>query len=325
MTPWIRVGLSGWVGVIAIGVVTAVLGATVYPDIDHPLVGTPYGMALGACAALAALCWMASIVTRDASWVDRLWSIVPALYCGIVLADVGFGSARVAVMTALACVWGARLTFNLIRRGGWRRGSEDYRWTYLREQISQRGVFGRRIGEAGFQTFNVLFVSFGQMALVWLFTSPVHQAWQHADAPLGWLDYVAMVAFVVLLVLETIADEQVWRFQQNKARLVAEGAEVERPFLTEGLFRYCRHPNCTCEQAMWIVFYLFAISASGRLWHWTGLGWVILLLLFAVSTRLTEKISSERYPAYSRYQAAVPMFVPNPLNPRRRRAQPVYL
>ena len=321
----IRAGVPGWAGVVAIGAVAVVLGVTVYPDIDHPLVGTPYGVALGVCAAVAVLSWMASMLTRDASWVDRLWSIVPALYCGIVLADVGFGSARITVMTVLASAWGARLTFNLIRRGGWRRDSEDYRWTYLREQISQRRVLGRQIGEVGFQTFNVLFVSFGQMALIWLFTSPVHQAWRHADVPLGWLDYVAIVAFVLLLGLETVADQQVWRFQQNKARVVAEGAEVERPFLTEGLFRYCRHPNCTCEQAMWIAFYLFAISASGQLWHWTGLGWVLLLLLFAVSTRLTEKISSERYPDYSRYQAAVPMFVPNPLNPRRRRAQPVYL
>ncbi|WP_419863655.1 DUF1295 domain-containing protein [Candidatus Poriferisodalis sp.] len=311
--------------VAIVGVVAFVPGRFVYAAIDHPLVGTPYGTALAVCAAVAVLSWMASILTRDASWVDRLWSIVPALYCGIVLADVGLGSTRITVMTALVCAWGARLTFNLIRRGGWRPDSEDYRWSYLREQISQRRVFGWRLGDVGFQTFNVLFVSFGQMALIWLFTSPVHQAWLHAEVPLGWLDYAAIVAFLVLLVLETVADGQMWRFQQNKARLMAEGAEVERPFLAEGLFRYCRHPNCTCEQAMWIVFYLFAISASGRLWHWTGLGWVILVLLFAVSTRLTEQISGERYPAYSRYQAAVPMFVPNPLNPKRRRAQPVYM
>jgi steroid 5-alpha reductase family enzyme len=307
------------------GVLAFVPGWFAYAAIDHPLAGTPYGTALGVCAAVAVLSWMASFLTRDASWVDRLWSIVPALYCGIVLADVGFGSTRISVMTALACLWGARLTFNLIRRGGWRPDSEDYRWSYLREQISQQRVLGRQMGEVGFQVFNVLFVSFGQMALIWLFTSPVHQAWQHADVPLGWLDYVATMAFLVLLLLEIVADEQVWRFQQNKARLVAQGADVERPFLTEGLFRYCRHPNCTCEQAMWIVFYLFAVSASGRLWHWTGLGWVLLLGLFAVSTRLTEKISAQRYAAYSLYQAAVPMFVPNPLNPRRRRAQPVYL
>ena len=320
----IRTGVAGVTGVVAIGVAAAVLGATVYPDIDHPLVGTPYGVALHVCAAMAVLAWMVSILTRDSSWVDRLWSIVPALYCGIVLADLGFGSARVAVMTALVCAWGARLTFNLVRRGGWRSDSEDYRWSYLRDRISEQRLLRWRIGEPGFQTFNALFVSFGQMALIWWFTSPVHQAWLHADVPLGWLDYVAIVAFVALLVIETVADKQMWRFQEDKMRRVAAGEQVARPFLDTGLFRWCRHPNCAAEQGMWLVFYLFAISASGDLWHWTGLGCVVLLMLFAVSTRLTEKISAAKYPDYARYQAAVPMFVPNPLNPRRRRSRAAY-
>ncbi len=313
--PVVRPGRVRLLIVAAVGVLAFVPGRFAYAAIDHPLVGTPYGTALDLCTALVVLCWMAATATRDYSWVDRLWSVLPAAYCLIVAADVGFGSARITVMAALACLWGVRLSFNLTRRDGYRPGNQDYRWTYIRQQYHA----------VAFEVFSVMLVSAGQLALIWLFTSPIHQAWLHAEVPLGWLDYAATVAFLALLVLETVADGQMWRFQQNKARLVAAGAEVERPFLTEGLFRYCRHPNCTCEQAMWIVFYLFAISASGRLWHWTGLGWVILVLLFAVSTRLTERISGERYPAYSRYQAAVPMFVPNPLNPRRRRSRAAYL
>ena len=316
----IRVGLPGWAGTVAIGVVAALLGATVYPNIDHPLVGTPYGVALNVCVVVAVLAWMASILTRDLSWVDRLWSIVPALYCGIVLADVGFGSARVAVMTALACAWAARLTFNLTRRGGYRAGSEDHRWSYLRERI-----VSKRFGAVHFAVFNALFVSFGQMAIIWWFVSPVHQAWLHADEPLGWLDYTAIAAFSALLMTETIADKQMWRFQEEKKRRIADGEQVTKPFLDTGLFRWCRHPNCAAEQGMWLVFYLFAISASGDLWHWTGLGCVVLVLMFAVSTRLTEKISASRYLGYRQYQAAVPMFVPNPLNPRRCRSRTAYL
>ena len=303
------------IGVVAAAVLILLVGGKLYSAIDHPLVGTPYGAALNVCLALVVLCWMVSIVTRDHSWVDRLWSLVPALYCGIVVADVGFGSARITVMTVLACLWGARLTFNLARRGGYRAGSQDYRWTYIQDQLT--GL--------QFQLFNVILISFIQMAIVWWFTSPIHQAWLHAEVPLGWLDYVAIAAFLTLLVLESVADGQMWRFQQDKKRLVAAGAEVERPFMAEGLFRYCRHPNCACEMGMWVVFYLFAISASGRIWHWTGLGCVILVLLFGGSTQLTEKISGQKYPAYSRYQAAVPRFIPVALNPRRRRARPVYL
>ncbi len=101
-----------------------------------------------------------------------------------------------------------------------------------------------------------------------------------------------------------------WRFQQNKKRQVEEGVEVKRPFMDSGLFRFCRHPNYFCEMGMWLTFYLFAISASAQFWHWTGLGSVLLILLFQGSTRLGEKISSEKYPAYSKYQATVPRFIP---------------
>lgn len=89
-----------------------------------------------------------------------------------------------------------------------------------------------------------------------------------------------------------------------------------QPFIREGLYRFSRHPHYVSEMGMWVAFYLLAVSGSNRVWHWTGLGCVGLVLMFQGSTRLTEKISTERYPDYSGYQAAVPMFIPNPLRLR---------
>ena len=268
--------------------------------IDHPLVGTPYGSALDLCIVLAIACWVLSIITREYSWVDRLWSVVPAVYCLIVAVDLEFQLVRVNVMTVLATVWAIRLTFNYALKGGYWIGGEDYRWVYLRKQM----------GSLQFQLMNVVVVAIGQMAIVWLFTSPIHQAWVYAERPMGWLDFVAIQVFLVLLTLESIADAQMWQFQQNKKRLIQEEIEVERPFLDSGLFRFCRHPSYFCEMGMWVTFYLFAISASGQFWHWTGLGWVLLILVFQGSTRLAEQISSEKYPAYSKYQARVPKLIP---------------
>ena len=100
--------------------------------INHPLVGTPYGFALDLCIVLAIVCWVLSILTREYSWTDRLWSIVPAVYCLIVAVDLEFQSARVNIMTVLATLWGIRLTFNYALKGGYWIGGEDYRWIYLR-------------------------------------------------------------------------------------------------------------------------------------------------------------------------------------------------
>ncbi|MCY3806133.1 MAG: DUF1295 domain-containing protein [bacterium] len=270
---------------------------------DYPLMDTPFGTALIVCVAIAAACWVLSLLTGEFSWVDRVWSLAPSAYCLIVAVDSGFRSARVTVMTVLVLMWSVRLTANFAVKGGYRPGGEDYRWAYMRGKLSK----------FQFQLLNVTFICPGQMAIILLFTAPIHQAWVHSDQALGWLDYLAIVAFLVLLAGESVADAQMWRFQRNKQRLRDGGLEVEKPFMDSGLFRFSRHPNYFCEMGMWLVFYLFAVSASGRLAHWTGLGCLLLIALFQGSIRLTEEISSGKYPGYSDYRAAVPRVVPIPL------------
>ena len=220
--------------------------------IEHPLAGTPFGTALDLCLIVAALVWLLGVITREYSWIDRLWSLCPPAYCLIVAAGTDFASPRVNLMTALVVLWGARLTFNFARKGGYWVGGEDYRWTAVREKT----------GPVAMQVMNLTFISFGQMLLIWLFTSPIHQASVWIATPLGWLDYLTAAVFLVLLAGESVADEQMWRFQQEKKRRIAGGEEVAHPFFTSGLYRYSRHPNYFCEIAMWVVFYLFGVSAS---------------------------------------------------------------
>ena len=270
--------------------------------INHPLTGTPFGAALDLCLVLAALVWLMTAITRECSWVDRLWSISPPIYCLLVAAAADFDSARLNLMAALVTLWGARLTFNFARKGGYWKGGEDYRWEVVRE----------RIGPIQFQLLNIVFISFGQMLLIWLFTSPIHQAWAWPDAPLNWLDAVAAILFLVLLLGETVADEQMWAFQQDKQRQVAAGESVEQPFLRSGLYSWSRHPNYFCEIGMWWVFYLFAVAASGQWLHWTGLGFVLLTGLMISSARFGETISLGKYPTYSDYQKTTPRLIPLP-------------
>ena len=275
------------------------------PDLNiiaHPLTGTPFGTALDLCLVLAALVWLMTAITRECSWVDRLWSISPPVYCLLVAAAADFDSARLNLMAALVTLWGVRLTFNFARKGGYWKGGEDYRWPVVRE----------RLGPIQFQLLNIVFISFPQMLLIWLFTAPIHQAWVWLDAPLTWLDALAAALFLVLLLGETIADEQMWAFQQDKKRKVAAGEPVEQPFLRSGLYACSRHPNYFCEIGMWWVFYLFAVAASGQWLHWSGLGFILLTALMISSTRFGETISLGKYPAYGEYQASTPRLVPLP-------------
>ena len=116
--------------------------------IGLPLSGTPFGAALELCLVLALVAWLLSVITREVSWIDRLWSICPPVYCLIVAASVGFDTPRVILMTALVVAWGIRLTYNFARKGGYRPGGEDYRWAYVR----------KKYGPVGFQVLNLTFV-----------------------------------------------------------------------------------------------------------------------------------------------------------------------
>jgi steroid 5-alpha reductase family enzyme len=255
--------------------------------------------ALMACGAFALGCWLLSVVTREYSWVDRLWSIVPALYVGY-FAYAGDFHPRLVLLAALTTAWGARLTFNFARKGGYARGGEDYRWEELKKGMSP----------ALFQLFNLTFIASYQHLLLFLITLP---AWVAIDGgPLNALDALAGIGFVGLLALETIADEQQWRFQEDKRKRREQDLPIEAPFLRTGLFRLSRHPNFFAEQGMWWCVYLFGVAATGRWLDATILGPVLLTVLFQGSTSFTEKISVRRYPSYADYQRVTSRLMPWP-------------
>ncbi|MFD4959013.1 DUF1295 domain-containing protein [Microbacterium sp. NPDC058389] len=252
----------------------------------------------------AAFCWITSLVTNETSWIDRVWSIVPVIYVWIfaVAALVGgLDATRLLVMAILVTAWGARLTFNFARKGGY-TGMEDYRWAILRGRMSRWQ----------FQLFNLFFIVLFQSALLVLITLPAYIAWQHPSPFNGW-DAAFSALFVAFLVGETVADQQQWRFHQAKK---AAGGVREPGFLTTGLFAYSRHPNFFFEQAQWWAFYAIgavALVADGGGWlNWTIVGAVLLSVLFLGSTIFTESISSAKYPAYRDYQRATSMLVPLP-------------
>lgn len=261
----------------------------------------PLVAAFVACAALAVGCWIASLLTKNYSQVDRLWSVLPVLYVFHFGAHSGFSEVRLVIMTLLALLWGARLTYNYARKGGYRAGSEDYRWPELR----------KRLGPLGFQLLNATFVAPFQNVLLLLLAVPAYVAARNPQ-PLGPLDLLATVAFLSFWTGEAVADEQQWRFQSRKHARQDRGGRVSEEFLTTGLFRYSRHPNFFCEQGMWWSFYLFAVAAGGDWLDWTLAGPVLLTLVFQGSTHLTEEMSVRKYPTYAHYQKTTSRFLPLP-------------
>lgn len=252
------------------------------------------------CATVAGLCWLLSVLTREYSWVDRLWSVMPPVYVGLYAHAAGFGDARLLLMLVLTTLWGARLTFNFARKGGYAHSGEDYRWAELR----------KRMRPWQYQVFNFFFIAGAQNALLWALALPAWIARKHRGVPLGLADAAAAVLFLILLAGETIADEQQWRFQCDKKARRQRGEPIRQEFLTTGLFRFSRHPNFFCEISQWWVLYAFSVVASGSLLNLSIVGALALTVLFHGSTRFTEELSLAKYPSYAEYQKKVSRIIP---------------
>ena len=249
--------------------------------------------------AACAFAWIASLLTGDTSWVDRMWSIVPVIYVSVFAATARLANPRLDVMAVLVTLWGVRLTYNFARKGGY-RGVEDYRWEVLRSSMRPWQ----------FQFFNLFFIVLYQNALLVLITLPAWTAYQHRSTPFGPIDVLLATLFLVFIIGETVADQQQWNFQQWKSAEVRAGRTPNPRFLQSGLFRFSRHPNYFFELAQWWVAFLFAVTAARSIFEWTALGPILLTLLFVGSTRFTEKISLAHYPEYELFQRSTSAVIP---------------
>ena len=252
---------------------------------------------------ICAFCWIASLITKDTSWVDRIWSIVPVVYVWIFAIGAGLSDARLDVMAGLVTLWGARLTFNFARKGGYAGvggDHEDYRWAVLRGRMSP----------VAFPFFNFFFIVLFQNAVLVLIALPAYTAYQNRGRPFGALDIVLGVLFLLFLVAETTADQQQWNFQAWKRAETAAGREPSPRFVQTGLWRLSRHPNFFFENAQWWTIFAFGAVAAGSVLQWTVAGIVLLLAVFIGSTNFTEAITKSKYPEYAAFQKTTSAVIP---------------
>lgn len=281
-----------------------------------PFLDTLQAEAMGVLAIIAICsaiyCFVIGEATGNNSQMDKLWSILPAIYVWVVAIKGGM-SLRLVVMACLATVWGARLTFNFALKGAytWKfwAGDEDYRWPYLRNRKEFQPRWKWVI-------FDALFISIYQNFLVLLTTLPAVAAMSSLRA-FGWVDVLATVLTAFFIAYETVADLQQWRFQSTKWGMINSGkklAELPAPynkgFNTTGLWRISRHPNYFAEQSIWASFYIFSIAAGAAVINWSIAGAVLLILLFMGSSWLGEYISRSKYPEYTEYIRSVNRYFP---------------
>ena len=267
------------------------------------------------CGGSMLYCFVVGELTNNYSQMDKLWSILPIAYSWVICAKGGF-SLRLIIYAIIATIWGIRLTINFGRKGAysWKfwQGEEDYRW-----KIVHGSKFFKK--NIAWSMFNLFFISIYQNAIVLAITFPA-LAVMDSPAAFGVWDIVATVLALSFVLIETIADEEQWKFHETKKSLLKEGKslnELEDPynlgFNTVGLWGRMRHPNYLGEQGIWISLYIMTIGAGvavNGIFHWSIIGPLFLILLFSGSSTLAESISSSKYPLYQDYIGQVYKYIP---------------
>jgi len=246
-------------------------------------------------AALAALVvillfsisgWLLSLMRRDVSIVDSLWSLFFLIGLLVYAAYVTPGP-RLGLMFALVSLWAIRLSAYLT----WRNWGEpeDRRYQAIRDR-----------NQPGF-SWKSLYLVFGlQGILAWLIAMPLFAAASGTN-PLGLLDLTGVVLWIIGFVFETVGDWQLSRFRADPAN--------RGKVLATGLWRYTRHPNYFGEATLWWGYFLIAAGSGG--W-WTVLAPILMtfLLLRVSGVTLLEQDIGDRRPAYRDYIARTNAFIP---------------
>ncbi|RBR25825.1 uncharacterized protein FIESC28_01318 [Fusarium coffeatum] len=286
-----------------------------YVDTNPLISGFAISLALGVPFLIV------SEINKNYSQVDRMWSILPNLYVvhlSIWARLAGFNSSRVDLISLATTLWSCRLTYNYWRKGGYNKGSEDYRWAILQKYVPRFIWF----------IFNVTFISFYQSVLLFSFSCVPAYAillstkFEENVTPADVFFFLTMVGLVYS---EWVSDGQQWDYHEAKHKYQAEAkvpkefkytqADLDRGFNTSGLWAYSRHPNFAAEQLVWLVLYQWSCYATKNLYSYTLAGSAALVMLFQGSTWLTELITVGKYSEYPKYQKQVGMFLPKSLRP----------
>lgn len=244
---------------------------------------------LGLIVCIFALLWLISLKLRDTSIVDPCWGagfvlIAWATYLKLTLPD-----QRATLLLSLTTLWGLRLSTYLLWRN-WGSG-EDHRYQAMREKHG-----------ATFWWVSLFTVFLLQAILLWFISWPI-QLGMLFRMPLGILDWVGTLICLLGIAFETIGDWQLARFKRDSAN--------KGKVLSQGLWRYTRHPNYFGDFCVWWGLYL--IATAGGAWWTIASPLVMSWFLMKVSgVVLLERTIADRRPEYRDYIQRTNAFFPGP-------------
>ena len=237
--------------------------------------------------ALMHLGYLAAIKKNNFGLIDSIWGLgfILIALTGCILHH--FNDWRENLVGLLVLIWGLRLSLYLHSRNAGK--PEDYRYAQM------RASWGSHANQKAY--LRVFLLQYFLMLLISLPLLVVHQN----SAPIGLLDYLGVVLWVIGFGWETVADYQKNKFKNQPGH--------QHKICQVGLWKYSRHPNYFGEATLWWGISLISAS-TGNYFGFLGVALLNFLLLKVSGVPLIEK-RYENNPDYQAYKKLTPTLIPS--------------
>ena len=228
-------------------------------------------------------------IRKNNSLADVAWGLgfVFLAYLNLILApEITF---RQVAMTVLVTVWGLRLSFHVYSRNLGK--PEDFRYVEMRRKWEKRAPL-----------FSYTHVFMLQGVLLLTVAIPIILINANPSASFGFAEASGVLVWCAGFVFEASADSQLSRFVRFRK-------SPENPIMTDGLWRFSRHPNYFGEALLWWGVFFLAVRVPGG---WAGVISPLLigfLLRFVSGVPLLEKKYAGN-PRFQEYTKRTNVFVP---------------
>mmetsp|Transcript_10704 Transcript_10704/g.17970 ORF Transcript_10704/g.17970 Transcript_10704/m.17970 type:complete len:293 (+) Transcript_10704:34-912(+) len=229
----------------------------------------PWLIAFGSTFLFNNLVFLNALRKKDNGIVDMTWSIsllIPNLITMFFVTQ-SYTSPRAILSNVLVTLWALRLSYHITKR---HTGVEDYRYAKWRSDWEKQGL------SVAYKSWSFVFMLQGMFSCVnnlsALFIS-IYAA--RIGGPLNWLDAAGALLWTTGFYFEAVGDYQLTKFKEKP--------ENQGKVMTEGVWRYTRHPNYFGEAAMWWGIYLIACNM--------GLGGASTVLSAITITWLVRNVS----------------------------------
>ena len=226
--------------------------------------------------------------------VDAAWGwafIVPAVTSYFLNFSNIFTLNIQTVTTLLVIIWGVRLSRHILKRIKYSK-TEDERYVGLRKRWK---------GNVELNVFLRIYLV--QAFLAFVICLPVMYINFFAVLSWSWIVSLGVIVWVIGFLFEAVSDRQLRDFVTN--------SENKGKIMTEGLWKYSRHPNYFGELTQWWGIFIICLAVP--------FGWINIiapllityLILFVSGVPLNEERFKGRT-GWSEYKKRTSMLIPLP-------------